>query len=161
MSNNKQLSVDQYLKSHWLVFPDTYEIPSHWHSLASKRLTSLEGCPEFVGCNFNLANNYLSSFKGAPKFILGYLNVTMNSFTDFKGINEHIKRIDGWLYADENMIDSHVLGLMRIKGLTGVRLSEYLRPVQDILNHHIQHAKSIYDCQDALIEANMERFAQL
>lgn len=82
----------------------------------SNMLTTLEGCPYWVGLDFNCRNNHLTSLKYAPKHINREAVVLNNSFEEldwepdyvgvllfsFLGISEHfystiIPEIDGLL----------------------------------------------------------------
>ena len=57
-----------------------------------------------------------------------------------------------------NPIESHVLGLLKIKGLQEVRLDDI--QLTKIINKYLPLG-DLLDCQEELIEAGYEEFAQL
>jgi hypothetical protein len=65
-------------------------------------LTSLEGCPRYVGNNFICAGNKLKSLEGCPKTIDGILDCYHNKLTSLKGCPKSSQVI----YCDNNNIDT-------------------------------------------------------
>ena len=53
-------------------------------------LTTLEGCPEKVGVNFNCSRNKLTDLKGSPKSIGGWFECRYNEILTLEGIPESI-----------------------------------------------------------------------
>jgi hypothetical protein len=130
----------------------------HCHN---NKLTSLEGAPQSVGGAFYCNNNRLTSLEGVPRHMSGQLSCYNNKLASLKGIHKLIEYIGG-AGADfrENPIKSHVLGVLRIKGLYGgVALDN--KDVSDILNKHLDGDRDIFACQEELIEAGFPEFAQL
>ena len=124
------------------------------------RLTSLRGAPSHVGSYFNCTNNQLTSLEGAPSSVDGNFYCAINKLTSLKDVYKHVTEIKGVFYANENPINSHVLGLLLIKGVTEVRLDN--EQVEEILNRHLGKGRAgMLMAQEELIEAGLEEFAQL
>jgi hypothetical protein len=126
---------------------------------ANKRLTSLKGAPTTIGSSFSCYFNQLTSLEGVPHTIGGNFYCHGNKLTSLKGIHKQIKYIDGSAVFKQNPIKSHVLGLLKIKGLIDCELDQ-LR-VQHIVNTHLKGDRDIFACQEELIEAGYPEYAQL
>jgi len=75
-------------------------------------------------------------------------------------VHKHIAEMKGALYASDNPIKSHVLGLLLIKGVTEVYLDN--KQVKEILNRHLGKGRAgMLMAQEELIDAGLEEFAQL
>ena len=123
-------------------------------------LTSLAGAPSHIGGAFSSARNKLTSLEGAPSHVGGYFNCNDNKLTSLKDVHKHIAEIKGIFYALDNPIESHVLGLLLIKGVTEVHLDN--EQVAKILNRHLGKGRAgMLMAQEELIEAGLEEFAQL
>jgi len=137
--------------------------PSHvdgYFNCASNELTSLEGAPSRVDGNFDCAYNKLTSLEGAPSHVNGNFDCAYNELASLKDVHKHIAEIKGIFYALDNPINSHVLGLLLIKGVTKVRLDN--KQVEEILNRHFGKGRAgMLMAQEELIEAGLEEFAQL
>jgi hypothetical protein len=66
------------------------------------KLESLEFCPEFVGSDFNCIYNKLTSLDFCPKYIGGDIICEYNKIWSFKGIPDNFR---GDLYCSGNPID--------------------------------------------------------
>lgn len=124
-----------------------------WNSLIS-----LKGAPEIVG-NFECYHNELTSFIGSPKKITGYLEASWNNLTSLAGIHLQINHIGGWARFSKNPIESHVLGLLIINGLNKVWLDN--KEVQNIINKYLAGSRDVMDCQNELMDAGFDEYAQL
>lgn len=83
-----------------------------------------------------------------------------NLLTSLKGIHTQITQMCGRFSAIGNPIESHVLGLLLIKGITTVLLDNWR--VAEILNRHLGKGRAgMLMAQEELIEAGFEKFAQL
>ena len=123
-------------------------------------LTSLEGAPSHVNGNFDCSYNKLTSLEGAPSRVNGGFDCFDNKLTSLKDVHKHITEIKGIFYALKNPINSHVLGLLLIKGITKVQLDN--KQVEEILNRHLGRGRAgMLMAQEELIEAGLEEFAQL
>ncbi len=123
------------------------------------KLTSLKGGPSSVGGNFNCYNNKLTSLEGAPSSVGGNFNCYNNNLTSLHNIHKQIKHIGRWVAFEDNPIKSHVLGLLLIDGLQKVFLDNM--KVRVIINKHLKGDRDIFACQEELIEAGYEEYAQL
>ena len=102
------------------------------------RLDSLEGVPSSIGINLYCSNN---------------------NFTSLHNIHKKIKYIGGLASFNKCPITSHVLGLLLIDGLQQVYLDT--NGVEDIINKHLKGDRDVFACQEELIEAGFDEFAQL
>ena len=138
--------------------------PSHVgddFSCSHNELTSLEGAPSHVGGSFLCTNNELTSLEGAPSHVGGSFDCSNNNkIASLKDVHKHVTEIKGEFYAFNNPIESHVLGLILIKGLTKIQLKN--KQVAKILNRHLGKGRvGMLMAQEELIEAGLEEFAQL
>ena len=122
------------------------------------QLTSLEGAPERIGGDFWCQDSRLSSLKGAPKYIGGNFRCHYNNLTSLENIHEQILEINGEANFEQNPIKSHVLGLLLIKGLTSVSFDN--KHLEKIINKYLPLG-DIMECQNELIDAGLEEFAQI
>ena len=124
------------------------------------QLTSLEGAPSHVDGHFYCRSNKLTSLAGAPSRVGGDFSCSDNELTSLKDVHKHVTEIKGTFYANKNPIESHVLGLLLIKGVTEVNLDN--ERVTEILNRHLGKGRAgMLMAQEELIEAGLEEFAQL
>lgn len=123
------------------------------------KITSLKGAPKIVGGTFSCGGNELTSLEGVPKEIGGYLNINNNKITSFKDIHKIITKINGEIYCEGNQIKSHVIGLLLIQGVKKIYSAEKW---DKILNRHVGKGRArVIDCQNELIDAGYEEYAQL
>jgi hypothetical protein len=122
-------------------------------------LTSLKGSPEEIIGDFDCSANYLTSLEGAPSSIGGNFVCDYNAITSLHNIHKQIKYIGGYANFEYNPIKSHVLGLLLIKGLKYVYLTN--GKVADIIDKHLSGDRDVFACQEELIEAGFEDYAQL
>ena len=127
-------------------------------SCYNNKLTSLTGAPASVTGDFHCYNNQLTSLTGAPTSVTGNFNCQGNKLTSLKDIHKQIKSIGETLYLSGNPIKSHVLGLLKIKRLKSVELDN--KEVEKILNKYLPEG-DLLDCQEELIDAGLDEYAQL
>jgi len=127
-------------------------------SCANNELTSLKGAPSSVGVTFSCAENKLTSLEGAPSQIGGNFYCHRNKLTSISNIHKYIKEVRGYMNFEKNPIKSSVLGLVKIKGLTDVMFDN--KKLEKIMNKYLPLG-DIFDCQEELIEAGLEEFAEL
>lgn len=72
-------------------------------SIEGNRLTSLEGCPYYVGKSFMCRYNRLTSLEHGPEFVGGNYYCRNNNLTSLRGIPEDIK----FLNIDDNPISKY------------------------------------------------------
>jgi Leucine-rich repeat (LRR) protein len=134
------------------------EIKDGGYSCSDNLLTSLLGCPTEIKGTFNCYNNKLSSLAGFPAKLDGRGNCYGNNLTSLQGIHKQLKEAKS-LDFSANPIKSHVLGLLKIKGLETIELSR--KGVQDIINKHLAGERDVMACQDELMDAGFEEYAKL
>ena len=135
----------------------------------NNQLTSLEHCPTSVDGDFFCSHNKLTSLEHCPTSVVGgnfYCDhnklTSLEHCPSLKDVHKHIKQISGVFYADGNPIKSHVLGLLLIKGCAGIMLDN--KKVQNIVNKYLPNDRGhsgLAACEDELIEAGLEDYAQL
>ena len=111
----------------------------------------------FVDGDFS--NGTLSNVSKLPKTIMSNLDCRNNKIDSLRGIQKYVKTIKGTADFTNNPIKSHVLGLLEIDGLKSVMLDN--KKVAAIINKHLKGDKDVIACQEELIEAGFEDFAQL
>lgn len=124
---------------------------------AGKSLISLEGAPRVVTGSFYCQRNYIDSLDHVPES-MNYLNFYENELESLHNIHKKIKHctIGGF---EKNPIKSHVLGLLLIEGLNHVYFD--IHHLAKIINDHLKGDRDVFACQEELIEAGLEDFAQL
>lgn len=127
--------------------------------LTHNNLTSAVGGPQIVGGDVNYSSNPLESIEGLPTTIGGSLICeNCDALTSLRGIHKSVKRVNGEVNFYGCPIESHVLGLIMIRGVEKIVLSE--SKVADILNKHLED-RDVAMCQDELIDAGFASFAKL
>jgi hypothetical protein len=134
-------------------------------------LTSLEHAPESVAGGFDCENNNLTSLEFSPRKVVGPYFCGGNLFSSLEGIHKHIESIGGYFIGGPStskhhkvQITSHILGLLRIKGVTQVDINH--PEVEEIINKFLpmnpsDERKNMIECQQELIEAGFDEYAQL
>jgi hypothetical protein len=122
-------------------------------------LTSLKGGPKAVSGRYLANANKISSLEGFPNRVGGAFNCRKNKLTSLEGIHNHVKHIGDIFYLADNPITSHVLGLMLIGKMSMVELDN--KQVQEIINKHLAGDRDVFECQQELMEAGLDDFAQL
>ena len=130
-------------------------------SCFSNNLTSLKGGPEYVDDIFTCTHNKIETLEGVPSYIGNDAYFNNNKLMSLHNIHKLIKTFKGsFISFADNPIKSHVLGLLLIDGLYGVILDN--REVSDIIDKHLEPGmRDVFACQEELIEAGYEEFAQL
>lgn len=126
---------------------------------SNNQLESLKGGPTFVGNDFTAHNNKLKNLDFAPFSINGHVCVNQNEIASLHNIHKSIKRINGTFDLVNNPITSNVLGLLLIHGLIEVYLDN--QKLQKIINNHLSGHRDVFECQEELINANLDDFAKL
>ena len=153
-------------------------------------LTSLEGCPSEIGGMFHCKHNFkLTSLEGSPKKIGSYSITGCSSLTSLEGITPQINGnldisnckglkslkgihklfkggfIKGTINATGTLIESHLLGLLLIPELDGIKeiahCSDEFKAAANIINKHLDNDRDVIECQQELIEAGLKAYAQL
>jgi len=124
----------------------------------NNELTSLKGAPSSVGGTFYCYKNMLTSLEGGPSSVGGHFFCQNNKLTSLSNIHKYIKEVHGYMNFEKNPIKSSVLGLVKIKGLTDVMFDD--KKLQKIMNKYLPLG-DILDCQEELIGAGLDKFAEL
>jgi hypothetical protein len=184
-SKKERQDVNNFSKQQLTEIPKVImEIPkSNWPAnlnIEHNRLTTLNGLPDTISGDFNASHNSLKTLKGLSKTIAGTcllnyneldnfegikdvivdgsLILDGNNFTSLKGIEKAFKSVNGSISLRGNKIQANVLGLLKIKGCKKVKLSN--DHLESILNKYLPEG-DLFDCQEELIEAGLDKLAQL
>lgn len=123
------------------------------------RIKSLKFAPKEIGSDFFCIDNDLTSLEGIPSIINGNLFISGNKLTSLHNIHKQIKRMGAYANFSNNPITSHVLGLLLVNGLYSINLDN--PKVDTIMNKHLNGDRDVFACQEELIEAGLDEFAQL
>jgi hypothetical protein len=101
------------------------------------------------------------------------------AFDSLKGIHKHFRKINGSISCDGTKIKSHILGVINIEGVTDLSLGAAWRrsfkgtktpnrgfELEEIMEEYLPASTKykggdIFACQEALIEAGFDEYAQL
>jgi Leucine-rich repeat (LRR) protein len=128
-----------------------------YFSCSGNKLTSLKGCVEIAPDCFNGSDNKITSIEHCPKKVKKDLDLSNNKIKDLHNIHKYLLSCE-CLYITSNPIKSHVLGLLKINGLNYVNMDN--EEVEDIIHKYLPLG-DIIACQDELMAAGLEAFAQL
>ena len=116
---------------------------------------------------YDFCDNSLSTFENFPP-VAKVIKCNRNKFESLHNIHKYIKEMSpiSTLSFLGNPIKSHVLGLLKIINLREVILygtgdDKSLIEVESIINRHLAKGKDLLACQQELIDAGFEDFAQL
>lgn len=155
---------------------------------SSTSLTQLSGCPQHVGTSefggdFMCDHNEISSLEGGPKTVGGSYSCTgcenleslqhmaekiggsvfaqnLPRVKNLQGIHKIVRQCGEVFDTTGTKLESHVLGLLLIKGITSVKMEN--KEVADIINKHLkQPDRNAHECQEELIDAGFAAFAKL
>lgn len=133
--------------------------------LSNNKLTSLKGLPPDLGdSHIQFADNEINTIEGFPSKFEG-MNIQNNKLTNLHDIHKYVKECTG-IYLVGNPIKSHVLGVLKIKGMDNLTFVPFddnkseLSKVQDIIHRYLPQG-DLLACQQELIDAGFEEFAQL
>lgn len=109
--------------------------------------------------DFHCSYKGIESLEGAPSIVNGTVVCFDNKLKSLHNIHKIFKHISGGAEFRKNPIKSHILGLIMIDGLRYVTLDSW--ELQSIINKHLSGDRDVFACQEELIEAGFEEFAQL
>lgn len=133
-------------------------VDSHFNISRCSGLTSLKGAPKKIGGNFNCAYAHkLTSLNGGPEEVGG--NVLLDE-TALKSLDFLPKKIDGRLSLDNIPDLKDYLKIFNTKGISHVIITRRFSKLENILNKYLP-TQDMLNCQDELIEAGFERFAEV
>lgn len=125
-------------------------------------IKSIEGIPELINTDLDLSGNRIHDLHNLPKVIKGQLDLSYNELESLHGISK-VKEMDGELHVVGNNIRSHILGVVMIKGCTGVT-GFINKKVREIISKYLPNTRgndAVMECQNELIDAGFEEYAQL
>jgi len=132
-----------------------------------ENLSSLEGLPHHLKYSLDVSDNKLQSLVGAPKIIDGELNIQDNPIYSLENIHHHIQAVRA-INLDLSKINSHVLGLLKIKRLENIydnipRASypKWAKIIQEYIRKDHRSSEDLFECQNVLIEADLDEYAKL
>ena len=146
-------------------------------SVADMNLESLNGCPSEVVGQFVCANNKLTNLIGGPTEVK-FINAYGNNLTSLSGAPSIIHRSGDFkenklenlhnihkeileaeeLWFQDNPIKSHILCLLKIRNLKIVYFDD--KTLESIITKYLPRG-NLLECQQELIDAGFEDFAQL
>ena len=115
----------------------------------------------FSTCFCSVTN--ITSLEGGPSYVGGHFGCWNTKIKSLYNIHKEIKHI-GHMFFLSNTIESHILGVMFIKGLQKVEFyngNTEQKQVENIINKHLGSDRNIHDAQEELIEAGLAEFAKL
>jgi hypothetical protein len=132
-------------------------------------LKTLKYSPAEVKGDFDCSHNMLTSFEGISPIIHGNLWIGGNPIKSFKDIHKHIKKVGGTVFLGRHIdIKSHILGLVLIDGsftiVTAAGSPEFTKALAIISKYTkiLKKTKAdLIECQNELIDAGLEDYAQL
>ncbi len=150
----------------------------------SNNLTSLKGAPISVGHNYDCCYNQIKKLTNIPNKINGYFSCRVNVLKSFEGfpsevddyidcsdneirslvdINNYVKSCKNIILSG-NPIKKGGLGLLLVKDLESVEYDseDSFSDAMDIISKYLGQGKAgLLQCQEELIEANLERYSKL
>ena len=133
-----------------------------------KNLSSFSGLPN-VKAELHIMGCDSLNFPNEPVGITidGHHNLISKceSITNFKDVHKTFKSITGGLSILEcKNVKSHILGFLKIEGLSNIfadKCNDNFEKAIEILNRHVKGDKDILNCQNELIDAGLEEYAQV
>lgn len=130
------------------------------YNCGHNQLTSLKGIPDKISGYLDCGHNPLNSFEGFPKSISKFVLMEKTDIKSLHNIHKHIHYIGQQLICSR--IHDSVLGVLLIKGLKEFRMDN--SRVEAIVNYYLPNTRgmeAVFECQEELIEAGFEEYAQL
>jgi hypothetical protein len=141
----------------------------------NKTLKSLKGCPTEISCDMigntklsglSCSHSGLTSIAGIAKNIGGSLLLIDNELTSLEGLGTELKSVNGRIYIANNPVESHLLGALMVAGCTEIvaQKSDKCYKACEIINKYLKEPnpkKKLIECQNELIEAGYEDYAQV
>ena len=132
------------------------------YNIRNTGVISLNGGPRTVGASFICSHTPITSLEHFPEHVGGDMLFDNTKLTDLHDVHLIMKYVNGRLNISGTNIRSHVLGLILVKGLTGVTFSKHLAEVSEIINRYLGLGRvGVMKAQRELLEAGYEEFAKL
>lgn len=134
-------------------------------------ILSLEGSPIKVTGYFDCSNTGISSLKGCPREVgKDYYCYNAPNLKSLHNVHKYVNRIGGYLEMSANIVESHILGVLKIRDLRRIYLTSakvnVKSEVAEIINRYLYKkpnpaTRDIHGCQEELIDAGLAEYAQL
>jgi hypothetical protein len=129
--------------------PVKFRKVSSYFSCYDNNLTSLEGCPDYVGWNFYCVENNLTSLEGCPKYIGGSFYCSKNrSLVSLKGIEK--VEIIGSLFCKYNQCITSENYKYILDATIGENIETGYKEVDEILNTYKNDIRNLTNVISAL-----------
>jgi hypothetical protein len=92
---------DVYLDNDMEKLPVKFGKVSGYFYCDGNNLTTLEGCPKYIGGVFSCGGNKLTTLEGAPKYIGGVFSCGGNKLTTLEGAPNYV---GGYFYCSSNKL---------------------------------------------------------
>ena len=131
-----------------------------------EKLESLEGGPKIINgmCKVDTCDG-LTSIEGIAETINGNLHLTnCRSLQSLKSIHKNLKQCSGKINVSGTRFKSHIMGLFFVKGIKGFEYNFGTGKASEafeIIFKATKEGKDQLECQDLLIDANLQSFAGL
>lgn len=128
-------------------------------------LTSLEGMPLAVSDLTIVGGPKLESLEGITAECETIVITGCDSLTSLKGIGRYIKKATKIKIDGCDKIESNILGLMKIKGLSVIEITDcvnadFVKAIQ-MIKMGMMHEADVPETQEALIEVGLGDYAKL
>lgn len=147
---------------------------SHRLTIFSNKFSSFKNFPTVIACEhpkqfslrlFNKLCINLKSLEGCPTHLEGIVDLHNGPKLSLSRIDKYIKRIQTALYVP-NEYKGPMLSILKIKELQwvdtlGGTAAAPLARACDIVSTHLVKDRNIMDCQEELMNAGLEEYAQL
>jgi hypothetical protein len=114
---------------------------SEYFDCYRNKLTTLEGCPNYVGGSFDCYNNKLTTLEGCPKYIGGRLWCNENKLSTLKGI-EKCEILGYFSYGDNNIPPENYIYILTAK--IGGDIETGNNDIDNILNTYKNEVKYLH-----------------
>jgi hypothetical protein len=114
---------------------------SGYFNCVGNKLTTLEGCPNYVGDDFYCRNNKLTTLEYCPKYVGGYFNCSRSNLSTLKGIEKC--EIIGYFHCQNNNIPPENY-IYIITAKIGGKISTGINEINNILNTYKNEVKYLH-----------------
>jgi hypothetical protein len=141
--NNGVVDVEGYVNFEYLGL---HELPLKFGSVSGNfdctgnKLTSLEGCPDYIGGNFFCGSNDLTSLEYCPSVVKGNIDCCANSI---ENLDHFPSEVGGWIRLERNPIGS-ILYLPSFELVDVFRKYKVIKNGQVILKR-LMYVMSLFD----------------
>jgi hypothetical protein len=104
-------------------------------------LTTLEGCPSYIGGDFSCTGNRLTSLEGCPSYVGGKFGCSRNKLTTLKGI-EKCEIIGGFYCWKNDIIPENYIYILTAN--IGGEIFVDDKQIQKILNTYKNEVKYLH-----------------